>query len=456
MERRRRRQAFPFTAPTGNFAITWGLDNHLKTPYSESMDLSVQRELPAASRWKAAYVGRLGRHLLQSLDLAEPVDFVDPQGGGDYFTAGAQLSQLADQHGGDPSASVPAIPYFEHLFPYMANFDYSGESATQAIYSDEWAPSRYNLGATTALADIDFYCFSGTQGVPYPCPAGHQSRFWQDQFSSLYALSTIGMSYYNAAQITLRHPSSHGLQTDISYTYSHSIDMGSDAERSTEFNGTTARSCPERHHQHLEALPQPRLLGLRHPPSAHRRLGLSAARRSRTALPRQREPPHRRLPRRLAVLRHLPCHQRSSLLPHRARMDHRLAEVEAYGVATQPLKTHRHFDSNGNPQYFANAAAINSGAYTGSIVRLPYPGEAGERNYFRGDGYLNLDSGLTKDWSLGEFGSMKFAWEVYNVTNTVRFDPYSIGNQLTGGNLGVANALLSTPRRMQFSLRYGF
>jgi hypothetical protein len=38
----------------------------------------------------------------------------------------------------------------------------------------------------------------------------------------------------------------------------------------------------------------------------------------------------------------------------------------------------------------------------------------------------------------------------------VRFDPYSIGSQLTGGNLGTASTLLSTPRRMQFSLRYGF
>jgi hypothetical protein len=45
---------------------------------------------------------------------------------------------------------------------------------------------------------------------------------------------------------------------------------------------------------------------------------------------------------------------------------------------------------------------------------------------------------------------------VYNVTNTVRFDPASIGSQLTGGNLGVASSLLSAPRRMQFSVRYDF
>ena len=48
------------------------------------------------------------------------------------------------------------------------------------------------------------------------------------------------MSYYNAGQVTLRHPMSHGLQADISYTYSRSIDFGSDAERATEFSNGVA------------------------------------------------------------------------------------------------------------------------------------------------------------------------------------------------------------------------
>ena len=110
----------------------------------------------------------------------------------------------------------------------MAGFDYAGESATQAIYTNEWAPYRAQYGATSALADIDFYDF--LYGF-YPVPSNWQPHFWQDQFSSLYSLDSIGMSYYNAGQITLRHPGSHGLRMDVSYTYSHSIDMGSDAER---------------------------------------------------------------------------------------------------------------------------------------------------------------------------------------------------------------------------------
>ena len=55
------------------------------------------------------------------------------------------------------------------------------------------------------------------------------------------------MSYYNAGQITLRHPTSHGLQLDFSYTFSNSIDFGSDTERSNEFgtNSTNTGSFSE-------------------------------------------------------------------------------------------------------------------------------------------------------------------------------------------------------------------
>ena len=445
-------QNFPFTAPVNNFAITWGLDNKLKTPYSEAFNLSVQREIPKGFTVEAAYVGRLGRHLLQSLDLTEPVDFNDPQGGGDYYTAGAQLSALVDQYGGDPTASVPAIAYFEHLFPYMAGFDYAGESATQAIYTNEWAPYRSNLGATTALADIDFYC--GPSNLGY-CPADHKPRFWQDQFSSLYALSTIGMSYYNSGQITLRHPMSHGLQADISYTYSRSIDMGSDAERTSEFSNGVAFASSEIINTWKPYLNR----GVSDFDTTHiltvdyvyqLPFGKGAAMLANSNG---------------LVDAFIGGWQLSGILRSTSGLPFTLGEPGyttdwqqgGYGIVTGKVKMRRHFDQNGNPQFFDDPAAINSGINTGSPIRLPYPGEVGQRNNFRGDGYFDLDSGLNKSWKLGEYGALRFAWEVYNVTNTVRFDVgNNFGNALTGGNLGIASALLTTPRRMQFSLRYDF
>ena len=47
----------------------------------------------------------------------------------------------------------------------------------------------------------------------------------------MFAQASIGGSSYNAGQVTLRHSMSHGLQTDFSYTFSKSLDLGSSVER---------------------------------------------------------------------------------------------------------------------------------------------------------------------------------------------------------------------------------
>lgn len=436
-------QTFPYTPPTFNFAITWGLDSKMKTPYSEMFDLSLQREVPGGFTLEAAYVGRVGRHLLQQLDLAEPVDYVDPRGGGDYYAAGTQLSKDVDQNNGNPTAIVQPIEYFEDIFPFMAGLDYTGESATQAIYTDGWAPFRSQLGATTALSDLDFYC-------AYGCPPGWVSHFWQDQFSSLYALSSIGVSYYSAGQLTLRHPMNHGLHIDFSYTLSKSIDWGSDPERATEFAGAFSeilntwkpylnRAVSDFDTRHLITCDWVYRMPFGR--------GRAVAGHANTLLDTF-----------IGGWQWSGINRWSSGLPFGV-IDPGWStnwQIESFSTVTGQVKIRKHLDSNGNPQYFENAAAINNGLSTGSPVRLSYPGEAGQRNKFRGDGYFNLDSGLDKNWKIREHGTLKFAWEAYNVTNAVRFDPASIGNQLTVGNLGVATALLTAPRRMQFSLRYDF
>ncbi len=136
-------------------------------------------------------------------------------------------------------------------------------------------------------------------------------------------------------------------------------------------------------------------------------------------------------------------------------------QIESYGVVTDKAAmsklTHKNY-AGGAPQVFTDPNGINNGVATGSPVRLPYPGEAGERNNFRADGIFGIDSGLSKSWHFGEYGSLKFDWEVFNVTNSVRFNSNGVfmGQGLTGGNLGVYSAMQNLPRRMQFGLRYDF
>ena len=456
--------AFPYAPPTGaaGFAITWGLDSKLKTPYNEAFNFGIQRELGGGFTLETDYVGTLGRHLLQSRDLTEPVDYVDPGGAGDYYAGGTALSKQVDANGGKhgfvkdangnvigSAVSVNKVQYFENVFPWMANLDYSGESATQAIYNNEWAPYRSNLGATSALADLDFY---GPIFGFYPAPANWQPHFWQGQFSSLYALSSIGTSYYNAAQVTLRHPSSHGLQMDASYTWSHSIDMGSDAERATEFTGGGSFSDilntwkPElnRGSSDFDTRQLLTIDAVYQLPFGRGKAFLGGVNRIGDAI--------------------IGGWQLSGINRTTSGLNWSLAEpgwttdwqIESYGVKTGDLKLKRHYDTNGNPQYFTDPTVINSGISSGGPERLPYPGEAGQRNPLRGDGAFDIDTGLAKTWALPEKATLKFSWEVYNVTNTIRFDPASISGNLSSGNLGIASSLLSAPRVMQFSLRADF
>jgi hypothetical protein len=123
------------------------------------------------------------------------------------------------------------------------------------------------------------------------------------------------------------------------------------------------------------------------------------------------------------------------------------------------VMTHRNI-TNGIPHVFdaATATAINNGIYFGNPVRLPYAGEAGQRNIFRGDGYFDIDSSLTKNWNLGDWAKLKFAAEAYNISNSIRFDPSL--NGLVGGagntTVGTYSVALSTYRRMQFGVRVDF
>jgi Carboxypeptidase regulatory-like domain len=445
-------QDYPYAVPEGSFGINWGIDNHVKTPYVEAFNLSVQRELPGGFLVDAAYVGRLGRHLFQQLDLAEPVNLVDPQGAGDYFAAGTQMSKYSDQLGGScyyctdgNFQHIPTIQYFEDVFPQMQNVDFDGESATDAIYNDEWAPQRYNYGETGALYDIDFGCY-------YGCPNGTQ--FWQSQFSSLISLSSIGMSYYNAGQLTLRRPSRNGLTVDLSYTWSRSIDMGSDAERAATSYGaiqnvwtpSLSRGLSDFNTTHLISGDWSYAL-----PFGTGKALLSNSGKLGNAI--------------WGGWQWAGLGRVSSGLPFSVIEPGWTTnwELQAYAVNTQPVKTHKHIMEGGLPQVFADDQALQEGVTVGSPMRLPYPGEAGMRNKFYSDGVFDIDSSMSKSWSFSERAKLKFAWEVYNVTNSTRFDAGSynnngFGNALTYPALGVYVQRLgaNTFRRMQFGLRFDF
>jgi Carboxypeptidase regulatory-like domain/TonB dependent receptor len=449
-------QTFPYVLPQtlaagSSFGISWGVDNKIKTPYSEVFNLSVQRSLPWGFTFEAAYVGHFGRKLMQQLDLATPVNLADQKSGATYFQAGAQLAAVVDQNAGNATATVAPIPYFENLFPQLASVSNTkcpnpSHTSTQAIYCNEFVPNRGGLGETTALADLDFYCV-------YGCPANAPTnRFFQGQFSSLYAWSSIGTSSYNAGQFVLRHPLSHGFQGDLSYSYGNSMDLGSDAERSSEKEGGSgsyitnawdpaqSRGVSDFDTRHLITANGSYLL----PFGRGQAFGTHVGRLTDLAIGGW---------------------QVASIVRWTSGLPFSLTEggfttdweISSYGVKTGNFKAKKVYNPGNIPNAFGTALAnqITGSVATGSpLERLPYPGEAGERNNLRRDGYFGADASLTKPFKITESQLLRFSWEVFNLSNSVRFN--TVSSNLTSGTFGNYSTTLTTSRRMQFSLRYSF
>lgn len=433
---------YPALSPTDplstGFAITHGLSSQMRTPYSHVLNVSWQRELLGGFTLETAYLGRFGRHLLQQIDLAQPLDLVDRKSGQDYFTAATQLSKL----GYAQATNVPVIPFFEDMFPDAAA---GGLSATQNIYNTIW---RYNLGNETAsLYDLDILC--------YPGCGGKTGRFWPTQFASLYSWASIGTSNYNGGQVSLRHPMSHGVQLEISYTFSKSMDMGSDAER-TIFSSSTGSNLGSSFSAILNAWnPKqnyaPSDFDVRHLVTANWGAQLPFGKGKAIAGNANRW-----------LNGIVGDWQLSGLARWTSGLPFSVISGSGWGtnwaeksgmVQTGPIQTGTHIDSNGAAQAFADPAQALS------ALRNPYPGEAGQRNNFRGDGYFGIDARLSKTWKVGERNNLRLAWDVFNVTNSVRFDVNalnSLQNVTTSGSFGVYSATLTTPRVQQFSLAYSF
>ena len=449
--------SFPFLPPTGAEAFTNIVDDGLKSPHSAQLDFSVQRELPGGWTMEADYVGRFGRRTLQNIDFGMPLDLTDGPGGMDYFAAADLLESM--HYAGVPTAAVAKIPYWEDLFSDAAGTGATGtgtagNTATQNIYN-HFATNPLN--ASYGIYSMDVLCNPGCGGT--------HNRYFAGQYSSMQTQSSIGTTSYNSGQVIMRHPMSHGLQADVSYTYSKSIDLGSDAERAgggayspASFTGYTTFS---------------QILDATHP-GKNRAVSDYDVRHMLTAdwvydLPFGRG---RRFFSGASGLvdtlvggwQLTGLNRLTSGLPFGPQVGAGWVtswDYQSFLVKQGPVPMHRHVIPGEGPEAFADPAALAACIeVTASCpVRYPLPGEAGTRNAFRGDGFFGIDSGLNKTWRPVERVAVKFDWEVFNVTNTPRFDVNpntSLQSVWGSGDFGVYSNILGRPRIQQFSLRASF
>jgi hypothetical protein len=440
---------FPVTAPlgpnvAGGFAIYWGMDDKLKTPYSHVFNFSFTRDLGHNYSFEASYIGRLGRHLLQETDLGLPEDIVDPKSHMDYFTAATMLTKAANSG----ATTVAPIPYWEDLFPGAAG---GGLSATQNILNQVWIPGD----EIVSLQELDTACFpacSQLAGQSGPTPY----NFFMPQFSSLWGWRTSGNSSYNAMNLTLRRVISSGIQFDLNYTYSKSIDVGSNAERINVFdtNGTNVGGFSSQvinswAPNQLRAVSD---FDMTHQINSNWVIDLPVGRGKRFAGNMGTVGNAILGGWSLSGLFHWSTGLPFSIFPGGGWSTNYNLTGEAIEIA-DPGPVGVHINAQGNPTMFANSAAAIAD------FRHPFPGEGGQRNELRGPGYFGIDAGLAKDWQIKEGQTLSFSWEAFNVTNAVRFDAALASNNFdltSSTNFGVYGSTLTQPRVMQFMLRYSF
>jgi hypothetical protein len=448
---------FPFLAPPGAEAFTNIVDDGLKTPHSAQVDVSVQREIPGGWTVEADYVGRFGRRTLQNIDFGMPLNLVDPASGMDYFTA---VDSLENQHyAGVSTSAIQKIPYWEDLFPDAAGLGANGtgtagNTATQNIYN-HFATNPLN--ASYGIYSMDILCNPGCGGT--------HNRYYASQYSSMGTQASIGTTSYNSGQLILRHPMKQGLQTDVSYSFGKSMDLGSDAERlgggaysPASFTGYSTfsqildathprknRAVSDFDVRHLVTVDWVYKLpfghGQRFAGSANGLLDSVIGGWQLTGLMRL-----------------------TSGMPFGSQIGAGWVTAWSYQsflVVKGKVPMHRHIIPGEGPEAFADPAALASciEVTANCPIRYPIPGEAGTRNAFRGDGFFGTDSGLSKTWHVWERASLKGSWEVFNVTNTPRFDVNpntSLQSVWGNGDFGVYSNVLGHQRIQQFGLRVEF
>jgi hypothetical protein len=437
---------FPVT-PGDSVAISYGLDSKLHTPYAYGFDLAISRELSKGLIVEAAYTGRLAHRLLQQRDLAMPLDLVDPKGGGDYFAAATQMSKLANA--GTAVSNVAANPYWEHMFPGAVA---GGLSATQNIYQTEFAHSHVDPvtnqviwapivagNETAALYDLDI-------GLSPADTTDPLYRYFDPQYASFYAWSSIGSSSYHSLQLSLHHPMQKGVQFDFNYVLAKSSDLGSDTERG--YSGQLFSSLINS--WNIRGNRGPSDFDVRHSFVGNAVVALPFGRGAAFASGVNRAVDTLIGGWTLSGLVHLTSGLPFSTIDGLGWGTN--WNNQSFNILTGPIATGGHNSNSGDPNVFKDQAVALAN------IRAPFPGETGERNILRGDGYFSIDSGLSKVFRITERQDLKFSFEVFNVTNSVRFDPNSIANNPFGSasSFGNYSALLTRPRVVQLSLRYAF
>jgi len=334
-------------------------------------------------------------------------------------------------------------------------------TATQAVYVA--AQDFYGNDWTDLQFDID------DLGI-FP------HMFFQPQYGALATFSSVGRSWYHAGTVSIRERLGTKLTMDFNYTLSHSLDDASGLQTSGGYGAAfilnalrqrdwyASSDFDLRHIININAVYQL--------PFGHGQPFGSTSNKWVNGV--------------LGGWQVSGIYRWNSGLPFSAPYDDvRWATNWNAQSYVARLSDFQACPTKGgtSPKFFCNPTQ----AYRS--FRNAFPGESGERAPFRLPGYVDLDLGLAKEFTMpwSENHKLQLRWEVFNVTNTQRLgaiDTSRTGYGITldpgGRPLGCSGAtcaafktgsgvpatapvnwsnftgIQGTPRVMQFGIRYSF
>lgn len=190
---------------------------------SHMFDLSIQRELPGNMIMEIGYVGKLGRNLLNNVNFnSSPINFKDT-------ASGRTFAQAFDAVAAQVRAGAPITnePWFENQLPgldaVICKGAFSG-SNTQCLVAAAGA-GNFNDGLVSSLfLTMDFLR-----------PALGLQPYNNMQVLDLFVRTHRDKSNYHSMIVTLRNRGWHGLQFDLNYTFSRSLDQIGTVQNSASY-----------------------------------------------------------------------------------------------------------------------------------------------------------------------------------------------------------------------------
>lgn len=417
----------------GEFNTT--VDPNLKTPYSILLSFGMQHQFHGSTVLKVNYVGRLGRRLLAQADAAQLIDFPDLQSGQTMNQAMQNIER--EVRAGQNPANLPAEPWFEHQL--AAGYAGSLPNKTSAAASSN--PNLVSIG--------DFGDFIQALSPNLQPNVGMSAQFGENTI-----FTNKGFSTYNGLLVTLQKNLSHGLQFDVNYTFSHSMDNTSEVANDGAGNGYGF------------------ICDLVHPRACRGNSDFDTTHYITSVFTYQLPFGRGRsfggnLP---FIADELIGGWSVSGIPswHSGQAWSPLSNAFVAGFAndapaifngdTNAVRRGIHKQANGSVSVFADPAAAIA-AFSGPLGLT-----IGSRNILRGPNYFNMDAGLAKSFALVPSKRINFQFraDAFNVFNHPNFDDLDYGsyggedNITATSNFGQLTAMNGAPRVLQLSGRIEF